>query len=174
MAHRRRAALDVVPQPPRYPILGYDCRSVAQRPAPLKAVLTASRPGALKHLPGRHMYLITRDRAAGLRDLIHDVAPSNIMLATSWASMVPTVLLVHPEAVKAVLTSDYTIVPKNLLTKVFFAPWLGEGLLTGGGPKWKRTRRLLTPVRLPLHRVRPAETRVPHPPSTHAMRLMPR
>ena len=89
---------------------------------------------------------MNRDRTAGLQQLIDELSVNNLGLVPSWASIVPTVLLAHPDAVRAVLTADYAVVPKNLLTQVFFAPWLGQGLLTGGGPKWKRSRRLLTPV----------------------------
>ena len=91
--------------------------------------------------------MMRRDRTAGLQELIEELSAHNLKMVPSWASMVPTVLLSHPDAVRAVLTADYAVVPKNLLTQVFFAPWLGEGLLTGGGSKWKRSRRLLTPVR---------------------------
>lgn len=36
--------------------------------------------------------------------------------------------------------------PKVNFAYSMFIPWIGEGLLTSKGPKWKRNRRLLTPV----------------------------
>ncbi|XP_078333592.1 ultra-long-chain fatty acid omega-hydroxylase-like [Crassostrea virginica] len=56
------------------------------------------------------------------------------------------VVLNHPESIKKILkTAD----PKPLGYGDIYKhglPWLGEGLLFAGGPKWKRSRRLLTPA----------------------------
>ncbi|XP_063429981.1 leukotriene-B4 omega-hydroxylase 3-like [Mytilus trossulus] len=58
----------------------------------------------------------------------------------------PIVSLVHPDSVKVLLK---TAEPKPVghgPTYRTLIPWLGEGLLIAGGPKWARSRRLLTPA----------------------------
>lgn len=58
----------------------------------------------------------------------------------------PSVLLNHPDTVSVLLR---TAEPKPVEwggTYRHALPWLGEGLLLAGGPKWARSRRLLTPA----------------------------
>ncbi|XP_077968546.1 cytochrome P450 4F2-like [Styela clava] len=49
----------------------------------------------------------------------------------------------HPDIIKPVLGSD---TPKDNVSYRFIRPWIGDGLLTSYGDKWKRNRRLLTPA----------------------------
>nr|XP_039273233.1 cytochrome P450 4F2-like [Styela clava] len=49
----------------------------------------------------------------------------------------------HPDIIKPVLGSD---TPKDNVSYRFMRPWIGDGLLTSYGDKWKRNRRLLTPA----------------------------
>ncbi|KAJ3632246.1 hypothetical protein MTP99_009263 [Tenebrio molitor] len=66
------------------------------------------------------------------------------------------VLLLHGGPIrKTLLVSDYKFLEcvlssTKILNKTedydFFRPWLGTGLLTSDGPKWKKHRRILTPA----------------------------
>lgn len=49
----------------------------------------------------------------------------------------------YPDFVKTLLSSDE---PKDDFAYRFLRPWIGDGLLTSHGAKWKRNRRLLTPA----------------------------
>nr|ARE68676.1 cytochrome P450 CYP4BM1 [Epicauta chinensis] len=61
-----------------------------------------------------------------------------------WIGFIPTVHLMKPEFVEPILSSATNI------TKAFnyrFAfPWLGNGLITASGPKWRQHRKLITPT----------------------------
>ncbi|PVD29000.1 hypothetical protein C0Q70_11597 [Pomacea canaliculata] len=54
----------------------------------------------------------------------------------------PVIFLNHPDTMKTLLKRSE---PKSHIYKFTF-PWLGEGLLNGNGPRWYRSRRLLTPA----------------------------
>ncbi|XP_076444840.1 cytochrome P450 4F12-like [Babylonia areolata] len=54
----------------------------------------------------------------------------------------PTIMLHHPDTLRVLLK---TAGPKPW-TYECIKPWLGEGLLTTRGPRWQRSRRLLTPA----------------------------
>lgn len=49
----------------------------------------------------------------------------------------------YPDFVKTLLNSEE---PKDDFAYRFLRPWIGDGLLTSHGAKWKRNRRLLTPA----------------------------
>nr|XP_039265715.1 uncharacterized protein LOC120341291 [Styela clava] len=49
----------------------------------------------------------------------------------------------HPDSMKPILATDE---PKDEVAYRFLRPWIGDGLLTSSGRKWKRNRRLLTPA----------------------------
>ncbi|PVD28999.1 hypothetical protein C0Q70_11596 [Pomacea canaliculata] len=54
----------------------------------------------------------------------------------------PSIFLHHPDTMKTLLKSSE---PKSPGYR-FALPWLGEGLLVANGPRWYRSRRLLTPA----------------------------
>lgn len=61
-----------------------------------------------------------------------------------WLGFKPFVILFTPESIETVLTNP------NLTAKAdeydFLKPWLGEGLVTSNGKKWKARRKMLTPT----------------------------
>ncbi|XP_006834517.1 PREDICTED: cytochrome P450 4V2-like [Chrysochloris asiatica] len=61
-----------------------------------------------------------------------------------WIGPVPLVALYKAENVEVILTSSKQI-DKSSLYK-FLEPWLGQGLLTSTGNKWRTRRKLLTPT----------------------------
>ncbi|XP_003972356.1 cytochrome P450 4V8 [Takifugu rubripes] len=61
-----------------------------------------------------------------------------------WVGPVPFVVLFHPETVEPVLTNAVHM--EKSYSYSFLHPWLGTGLLTSTGPKWRRRRKMLTPT----------------------------
>lgn len=61
-----------------------------------------------------------------------------------WIGPQPMIVCNHPESVEAVLASNEVINKGYVYT--FLHPWLGLGLLTAGGEKWKGRRKMLTPA----------------------------
>lgn len=61
-----------------------------------------------------------------------------------WIGPVPLVVLYKAENVEVILTSSKQI-DKSFLYK-FLQPWLGLGLLTSTGNKWRSRRKMLTPT----------------------------
>uniref|UniRef100_H2Y6M9 Uncharacterized protein n=1 Tax=Ciona savignyi TaxID=51511 RepID=H2Y6M9_CIOSA len=70
-------------------------------------------------------------------------SPAYPLLAVVWLGPVPLVAIVHPDAAEVVLRSSKHM-EKSFVYR-FLHPWLGTGLLTSGGEKWKQRRRLITP-----------------------------
>nr|XP_002123140.1 cytochrome P450 4V2 [Ciona intestinalis] len=71
------------------------------------------------------------------------VTEVNEKIGILWLGPVPLMVVCHPEAAEVVLRSSKHM-EKSYLYK-FLHPWLGTGLLTSGGEKWKQRRRLITP-----------------------------
>ncbi|XP_054149154.1 cytochrome P450 4V2 [Melozone crissalis] len=61
-----------------------------------------------------------------------------------WIGPVPVIFLYHPDSVEAILNSSKHI-EKSYLYK-FLHPWLGTGLLTSTGDKWRSRRKMITPT----------------------------
>ncbi|KFO79690.1 Cytochrome P450 4V2, partial [Cuculus canorus] len=61
-----------------------------------------------------------------------------------WIGPLPFVILYSPENVEVILTSSKHI-EKSYLYK-FLQPWLGTGLLTSTGNKWRSRRKMITPT----------------------------
>uniref|UniRef100_A0A0N4ZXQ8 Cytochrome P450 4V2 n=1 Tax=Parastrongyloides trichosuri TaxID=131310 RepID=A0A0N4ZXQ8_PARTI len=68
----------------------------------------------------------------------------NIKVAQFWLGPFPLIAPLHPEAVEKVLSST-EIIRKGPEYSILIK-WLGTGLLTSWGNKWKSRRRLLTPT----------------------------
>ena len=52
----------------------------------------------------------------------------------------------HPDTVSPLMSAPESKCPKSETLYRFLRPWLGDGLLTTGGGKWRKHRRLLTPA----------------------------
>ncbi|KFP28925.1 Cytochrome P450 4V2, partial [Colius striatus] len=61
-----------------------------------------------------------------------------------WLGPLPIMILYHPESVEVILSSSKHI-EKSYLYK-FLQPWLGTGLLTSTGDKWRSRRKMITPT----------------------------
>ncbi|XP_043918443.1 cytochrome P450 4V2 [Protopterus annectens] len=61
-----------------------------------------------------------------------------------WAGPLPFVVLFHADTVEAVLNSSRHM-DKSFLYR-FLQPWLGTGLLTSTGEKWRTRRKMITPT----------------------------
>ncbi|XP_008166673.1 cytochrome P450 4V2-like isoform X1 [Chrysemys picta bellii] len=68
----------------------------------------------------------------------------NLPLLKLWIGPLPFVILYHPDAVEVVLNSSKHI-EKSFPYK-FLHPWLGTGLLTSTGDKWRSRRKMITPT----------------------------
>ncbi|NWT51202.1 CP4V2 protein, partial [Erythrocercus mccallii] len=61
-----------------------------------------------------------------------------------WIGPLPVMVLYHPDSVEVILTSSKHI-EKSYLYE-FLHPWLGTGLLTSTGDKWRSRRKMITPT----------------------------
>ena len=94
-----------------------------------------------------HSYLIVGASSA----YFHYVADmANVMfqlfryqIVNFWLGLVPLIVVSHPDAAEVILKGSKHI-EKSLIYD-FLHPWLGTGLLTSSGDKWKQRRRLITP-----------------------------
>nr|QLC36648.1 cytochrome P450 4V2 [Kryptolebias hermaphroditus] len=68
----------------------------------------------------------------------------DVPLFKLWVGMIPFVVLFHAETVEKVLSSPVHL-DKSFAYK-FLHPWLGTGLLTSTGQKWRQRRKILTPT----------------------------
>ncbi|XP_029017670.1 cytochrome P450 4V2 [Betta splendens] len=69
---------------------------------------------------------------------------SKLPLLKLWVGPLPFVVLFHAETVETLLTNSVHI-DKSYAYK-FLHPWLGTGLLTSTGRKWRQRRKMLTPT----------------------------
>ncbi|XP_026803476.3 cytochrome P450 4V2 [Pangasianodon hypophthalmus] len=65
-------------------------------------------------------------------------------LLMAWIGPVPFLFLYHSETIEPVLNNSLHMDKAYAYT--FLHPWLGTGLLTSTGDKWRRRRKLLTPT----------------------------
>lgn len=61
-----------------------------------------------------------------------------------WLAWEPWVVLWKPESVEQVLSNNFLLEKSSQYD--FLHPWLGTGLLTSGGKKWRMRRKMLVPA----------------------------
>ncbi|NXP16706.1 CP4V2 protein, partial [Scytalopus superciliaris] len=68
----------------------------------------------------------------------------NWSLFKLWIGPLPVTILYHPDTVEVILSSSKHIEKSYLYN--FLHPWLGTGLLTSTGEKWRSRRKMITPT----------------------------
>ncbi|XP_064225665.1 cytochrome P450 4V2 isoform X2 [Aotus nancymaae] len=92
-----------------------------------------------------HALLMKRDGREFFQQIIQYTEEyRHIPLLKLWVGPVPMVALYNAENVEVILTSSKQI-DKSSMYK-FLEPWLGLGLLTSTGNKWRSRRKMLTPT----------------------------
>ncbi|XP_053441883.1 cytochrome P450 4F2-like [Nycticebus coucang] len=91
-----------------------------------------------------HLHLIS-PMEEGLRDLTQLVATYPQGFQIRIGPIYPVITLCHPNIIRSVLISSASISLKDMVFYRFMKPWLGDGLATSAGDKWKRHRHMLTP-----------------------------
>ncbi|XP_074543073.1 cytochrome P450 4V8 [Halichoeres trimaculatus] len=69
---------------------------------------------------------------------------ANAPLLQMWLGPVPFVLLFHAETVEPIVANSVHM--EKAIVYNFLHPWLGTGLLTSTGTKWRQRRKMLTPT----------------------------
>ena len=64
-------------------------------------------------------------------------------LVNVWLGPIPMIFMLEPDGAEVILKSSRHM--KKAFVYRFLHPWLGTGLLTSHGEKWKQRRRLITP-----------------------------
>ncbi|XP_030644132.1 cytochrome P450 4V8 [Chanos chanos] len=68
----------------------------------------------------------------------------NSPLLKVWIGPIPFLILFHAETIETVLNNPVHM--DKAFAYKFLHPWLGTGLLTSTGDKWRRRRKMLTPT----------------------------
>ncbi|ENN77673.1 hypothetical protein YQE_05824, partial [Dendroctonus ponderosae] len=104
----------------------------------------------IDQLPGDKWYPLVGSVVSlwGLKreDLFQAMANRHLRLGPifrNWYGSLPVVHLYKPEHVQVVFKSN-TNINKGVFYKYLF-PWLGQGLISGSGPKWRVHRKIITP-----------------------------
>ncbi|XP_028263336.1 cytochrome P450 4V8 [Parambassis ranga] len=77
-----------------------------------------------------------------IEELTRDFA--NMPLVKLWIGPIPFVILYHAETVETILNTSIHM--EKAYAYNFLHPWLGTGLLTSTGHKWRQRRKMLTPT----------------------------
>ncbi|XP_060102428.1 cytochrome P450 4V2 [Heteronotia binoei] len=108
---------------------------------------------ALKPIPGAspcypflgNVLMFERNAEAFFRQMLsYGELFRNDALMKLWVGPFPFLILYHADTVEVVLSSSKHIEKPYLYT--FLCPWLGTGLLTSSGSKWRTRRKMLTPT----------------------------
>ncbi|XP_066264992.1 cytochrome P450 4V2-like isoform X3 [Branchiostoma lanceolatum] len=108
--------INKIPGPPAYPLVG----------------------NALQFKPGAVAFF------SQLMDWSLSYTRNNVPVFRLWLGVTPTVGLIQAETLEVLFSSSKHI--EKSFVYDFLHPWLGTGLLTSKGDKWKTRRRLITPT----------------------------
>nr|XP_019591627.1 PREDICTED: cytochrome P450 4V2 [Rhinolophus sinicus]XP_019591628.1 PREDICTED: cytochrome P450 4V2 [Rhinolophus sinicus] len=102
-----------------------------------------SIPGFLPFLG--HSLIIKPDSREFFKQVIYYTEENrNVSLLKLWLGPMPVVAMYNADVVEVILTNSKEI-EKSFMYK-FLEPWLGLGLLTSTGNKWRSRRKMLTPT----------------------------
>ncbi|XP_023612933.1 cytochrome P450 4V2-like isoform X2 [Myotis lucifugus] len=100
-------------------------------------------PGAYPFLG--HLLMLERGGKEFFQQLIHySEEYRHVPMLKLWLGTVPVIAMDKAETIEVILTSSKQIDKSYLYT--FLQPWLGLGLLTSTGNKWRSRRKMLTPT----------------------------
>ncbi|XP_059541614.1 cytochrome P450 4V2-like isoform X2 [Myotis daubentonii] len=100
-------------------------------------------PGAYPFLG--HVLILERGGKEFFQQLIHySKEYRHLPMLKLWLGTVPVIAMDKAETIEVILTSSKQIDKSYLYT--FLQPWLGLGLLTSTGNKWRSRRKMLTPT----------------------------
>ncbi|XP_037687119.1 cytochrome P450 4V2 isoform X2 [Choloepus didactylus] len=92
-----------------------------------------------------HSLLLKRDGKEFFQQIIQYTEEfRHLPLLKLWVGTVPLVVIYHAENVEVILSSSKQIDKSSMYQ--FLEPWLGLGLLTSTGEKWRNRRKMLTPT----------------------------
>ncbi|XP_045444893.1 cytochrome P450 4V2 isoform X1 [Pipistrellus kuhlii] len=92
-----------------------------------------------------HMLMLERRGKEFFQQLIRYTGENrHVPMLKLWLGTVPVIAMYKAETIEVILTSSKQIDKSYLYT--FLRPWLGLGLLTSTGNKWRSRRKLLTPT----------------------------
>ncbi|CAG9760260.1 unnamed protein product [Ceutorhynchus assimilis] len=104
----------------------------------------------IDHLPGEKWYPIVGTSLSSLKatrenyfDVLKSRHPRFGPFIRLWLGSVPVVQIYKPEHAQEIFKSNKAI-SKGSFYK-FLYPWLGQGLISGSGPKWREHRKIITP-----------------------------
>lgn len=88
---------------------------------------------------------IMKAKREGLFDYVTERNKTYGPIYRTYGGSVPAVHIIKAQDIEKVLKSNSNNLAKGYIYR-FVSPWLGSGLITGSGPKWRRNRKLLTPT----------------------------
>ncbi|XP_036153660.1 cytochrome P450 4V2-like isoform X2 [Myotis myotis] len=92
-----------------------------------------------------HALILERGGKEFFQQMIYHTGRNrHVPMLKLWLGTVPVIAMFKAETVEAILTSSKEIDKSYLYT--FLQPWLGLGLLTSTGNKWRSRRKMLTPT----------------------------
>ncbi|XP_015280489.1 PREDICTED: cytochrome P450 4V2 [Gekko japonicus] len=92
-----------------------------------------------------NVLIFERDGEAFFKQILaYSTEWRNVPLMKIWVGPLPLLVLYHAETVEVVLSSSKHIEKASFYK--YLHPWLGTGLLTSSGSKWRTRRKMLTPT----------------------------
>ncbi|RWS22889.1 Cytochrome P450 4c3-like protein, partial [Leptotrombidium deliense] len=117
------------------------CRKLKNLPQVKSHPILGNLESLMENVWERNVDLLGDRFVKNLCSIINDQRDNGVFLL--WISIAPHVLVTNVQAVESLLSSQ-TIVEKSFEYEKMFQLWLGTGLITSGGEKWRSRRRFLT------------------------------